>query len=198
LCFAHPCYFSSFDKTLPAFALDSAQRTNLCESSRQRRTLLRERRLPAPCVPHGAPSGFATFTPAWSFRLSVPSPLISLLPSSERGTRMWPVRSSRRSSLPPGACAGQGRGPTTYPHADTLGSRPYHAASRQPLRGERFAPSKFPPIFGSCLHVNPPLSASDSALCSSARCRFVCPALRPRVRPPRAPGTGRAAAGRAG
>ena len=96
----------------------------------------------------------------------------------------FPLLSSRFSPVlsggcgPSGAHAGQAsrpalapvRGPTTDPHADTLGSRPSHAASRQPLRGERFAPSEFPPIFGSCLHVHPPLRASDSALCSSARC----------------------------
>ena len=96
----------------------------------------------------------------------------------------FPLLSSRFSPVlsggcgPSGARAGQAsrpalapaRGPTTDPHADTLGSRPSHAASRQPLRGERFAPSEFPPIFGSCLHVHPPLRASDSALCSSARC----------------------------
>jgi hypothetical protein len=125
-----------------------------------------------------------------------PFPLLS--------SRFSPVLSGGLGCGPSGARAGQAsrpalapaRGPTTYPHADTLGSRPSHAASRQPLRGKRFAPSKFPPIFGSCLHVNPPLSASDSALCSSARCRFVCPALRPRARPPRAGGYLRNAEGR--
>ena len=96
----------------------------------------------------------------------------------------FPLLSSRFSPVLSGGCGPSGarasqasrpalapaRGPTTDPHAETLGSRPSHAASRQPLRGERFAPSEFPPIFGSCLHVHPPLRASDSALCSSARC----------------------------
>ena len=132
LCFALSGYFSSADQNPAAFARDSARTTNLCESSRPRRSL-RERRLPASCVPHGAPSGFATFTPAWSSRLSVPSPLISLLSSTERGMR--PVRRSRRSGLPPGACAGQGshhRPPRRHTGFSALPCRFAASASRHP------------------------------------------------------------------
>ncbi len=80
---------------------------------------------------------------------------------------LFPLRSSSFASLQywagdaahlPGACAGQGshqgppqtRGPTQT-HWVLRRSRPSRATSRplQPLRGERFVPSKFPPIFGS-------------------------------------------------
>jgi hypothetical protein len=112
-----------------------ARTTNLCESSRPRRSL-REHRLPASCVPHGrAPSGFATFTvtPAQVGPPGCPFPLLS--------SRFSPVLSG--GCGPSGARAGQAsrpalapaRGPTTDPNADTLGSRPSHAAaSRRALR----------------------------------------------------------------
>jgi len=143
----------------------------LCEVSHPRRTL-RGRRFPASCGPHVAPLRLRRLhTSQMSLRHTAcslsPSPLISLLSSTERG--MLHDRHTCRSG-----------GPTTNPHADTLGSRPSHcryaaAASRRALRAARFAASasrcpSSPPIFGSCLHVHSPLRASDSALCSSARC----------------------------
>ena len=157
---------SSTDQNPSAFARDSARTTNLCESSHPRRSL-RERRLPASCVPHGAPSGFATFTSAWSYRLSVPSPLISLLSSTERGMR--PVRRSRRSGLPPGARAGQGshhRPPRRHTGFSALPRRFAAAASRRALRAIRVPPdirvvfacaSRFcsPSLFFSALPAKP-------------------------------------------
>jgi hypothetical protein len=178
LCFALSGYFSSADQNPAAFARDSARTTNLCESSRPRRSL-RERRLPASCVPHGAPSGFATFTSAWSYRLSVPSPLISLLSSTERG--MLRVRRSRRSGLPPGARAGQGshqRPPRRHTGFSALLRRFAAAASRRALRAIRvpadirvvFACASPSPCFRFCSLFFSALPACQTDLARPSRC----------------------------
>jgi hypothetical protein len=147
--FAH--LLKDLQGNLTSLCARSARTTYLCASSRPRRSL-RDRRLPASrsCVPHGAPShghgDFATFTPpAWSSRLSVPSPLISLLSSlsTERGMR--PVRRLRRPGVSP---------PTpTQTH--------WAVGPPMPLCGSRFAASaschpSFPPDFRVVFVCAPP------------------------------------------
>jgi len=149
-------YFRTIRQSAAAFARDSLGppvRVNLPARAAPSGVVAFPRRVFHVSLPVASPHSHGPVLPA---ACSLSSH-ISLLSSTERG--MLPVRRVRRA-----------RGPTTNPHADTLGSRPSHAASRQPLRGERFAPSEFPPIFGSCLHEHSPLRAPDSALCSSARC----------------------------
>jgi hypothetical protein len=100
----HSLFELVYQKAYSACAI-LARTTSLCEFSRQRHSLRdRWRRLPASCVPHGAPSGLAaaTFTPAWSSWLPVLSPLISLLSS---------ITVLSGGCCPPGARAGQASRP---------------------------------------------------------------------------------------
>ena len=121
--------------------------THGCSNGRGRGTL-HCRRVPA-CVGLGPIT--RPQTPAWACVGFGPTTLIT--PSS--------------SAL---SSAGFGGGPTTRPQADTLAPLPSlsrSATSCIAASAQRIF--RDPPIFGSCLHVHPPLRRLDSALCSPAR-----------------------------
>ena len=119
-------YFRTIQHSAAAFARDSLGppvRVNLPARAAPSGVVAFPRRVFHVSLPVASPHSHGPVLPA---ACSLSSH-ISLLSSTERG--MLPVRRVRRA-----------RGPTTNPHADTLGSRPSHAASRRALRAIRVPP----------------------------------------------------------